>query len=186
MQLRGRALMRLISVLVLLVPLVVYLDVVKFDAPVLSGLAVLMLPVLLIWAWIRRGKKRALSRPTLLLSAAFLMACPGLTLFFASQQEQRIAEQVKQVASHIALYKSSKGQYPRNLKDVDSLAAQHVFMSDQSLKISGRVVTYIRSQNATTPALSEGFAKLSYWSFGAYQRQFFDVGSGAFDSPLID
>ena len=178
--------MRQTLVFFLLLPLAVYLDVVKFSGPVLSVLTVLTLPLFLIFTWLRRRTKRLLSRQTLLLSAAFLVCCPGLTLFFASQQEQRIAEQVKQVAEHIADYKSSKGQYPRNLKDVDSLAAQHVFMSDQSLKIGGRVVTYLHSQDTTAPAQSEDFAKLSYWSFGAYQRQLFDIGSGTFDSPLID
>jgi predicted PurR-regulated permease PerM len=180
------ALIRFAAGLVVLAPIVVYLDAVVFHGPLLSLVAVLMFALLLIWDWMRRGTKRAFAKQTLILSMVFLTICPVLTLFFSSQQEQRIAEQVKQVGEHITDYKSSKGQYPRNLKDVDTLAARHVFISDQSMKIGGRVVTYFRSQNVTTPAQSEDFAKLSYWSFGAYQRQFFDIGSGTFDSPLID
>lgn len=178
--------MRQTLVFSLLLPLAVYLDVVKFSGPVFGVLAVLALPLFFVFAWMRRGTKRALSRQTVLLSAAFLICCPLLTLFFANQQEERIAERVKQVAAHVAQYKSSKGQYPRNLREVDSLAAQDVFISDQSLKIGGRVVTYFHNKRATFPSQTEDIAKLSYWSFGAYQRQIFDIESGSFESPLID
>ncbi len=178
--------MRLLSVLVLLLPLAVYLDVVKFYGPVLSVVAVLMLPLLLIWAWVRRGTVHALSRRTLLLSVVFLITCPVLTLFFANQQEQRLSEQVRQAAVPIAAYKAVKGQYPNSLKEVELLAAQHVLVSDSSLLVSGRVVTYLHRQKSATTMPEGDFAKLSYWSFGAYQRQLFDVGNGKFDSPLID
>ena len=178
--------MRLISVLVLLLPLVVYLDVMKFFGPVLSGVAVLMLPILLILAWLRRGTKRALSKRTLLLIILFLITCPVLTLFFANQQEQRIAEQVRRAAVPIAQYKAVKGHFPNSLKDVELLGVQHVLVSDSSLMIGGRVVTYFHRQKSATTMPEEDFAKLSYWSFGAYQRQLFDVKSGSFDLPLID
>ena len=176
-----------ILVFFLLLPLVVYLDVVKISGPVFSVLMVLMLPLFLICVWMRRGTKRAFSSRTFLLIVAFLVVCPVLTLFFANLNEQRIAEQVTQVAAHLAQYKSKKGQYPNTLTEVDGLEAQYSLMSDRSLKIGGRVVTYLHTQHPTaTPTAQGESAKLSYWSFGAYQRQFFDVGSGGFDAPLID
>ena len=178
--------MRLPLALVLLMPAVVYLDVVKFFVPVLSGVALLSLPLLLIWAWIRRGPKRALSKGSLLLTTALLTAYPVVTLFVGRLAEQRIAEQVKQAGSLIAQYRQKNERYPATLKDVELLKDRHMLVSDHAMLVGGRVVTYLRSQDATARGLSKDFAKLSYWSFGAYQRQFFDIGSGTFDSPLID
>lgn len=178
--------MRLPTILVLLMPAAVYLDVVKFFVPVLSGVALLSLPLLLIWALIRRRTERALSKRALLLSTVLLMAYPVMTFFFAHLAEQRIAKQVEQVGALVAQYKEKNGYYPDTLKDVGLVKERHTLASDRSLHIGGRVVTYFRNQNTTTSDLSGDFAKLSYWSFGAYQRQFFDVGSGKFDSPLID
>ena len=173
-------------VLLSLVPIAVYLDVVKFNAPVFSAVAVLVLPLMLIWAWVRRAKKHPLSKTSLVLSLSFLAVCPMLTLFFASQQEQRIAEQVKTAAATIAQHRTSTGRYPNSLKEVASLAALPVLVSERSLMVGGRLVSYSHGHTTATNAHDQDFAKLSYWSFGAYQRQLFDIGSGAFDSPLTD
>lgn len=178
--------MKLALVLLSLVPIVVYLDVVKFNAPVLTAVAVLVLPLILSWALIRRAKKHALSKQTLVFSGLFLTVCPVLTLFFANQQEQRIAEHVRAAAASIAQYKGSTGRYPNSLKEVEPLAATSEITSERNLQIGGRVVSYWHTSSSATDERDKEFAKLSYWSFGFYQRQIFDVGKGSFDLSLRD
>jgi hypothetical protein len=178
--------MRLPIALVLLTPAVVYLDVVIFFVPVLSGVALFCLPILLIWAWLGRRTKPSQSKGTLLFSGVMLMAYPMVTLFFAHLVEQRIAEEVREVGAVIAQYRANNEHYPDTLKIVRELEVRYAVESDHALRVAGRVVSYFHSQKATPPTQSQEFAKLSYWSFGAHQRQIFDIGSGSFESPLID
>jgi len=170
--------------LLLLLPLVVYLDVIRFGAPSLSLVAVVALLALFVWAGFRALFKRALPGRWVLVWALFLLACPALVLTLATRQEEKIALSVTQLAKPITRFKAEKGRFPETLTEVPDFSAGQDFVTARSLRVHGRVVSYGYASNAVTTGSDDAAANLSYWSFGAIQRKIFNVGRGAFDAPM--
>ena len=176
--------MRLVVFLLLLLPLVVYLDLIRFGTPALSFMASLAFLALLVWAGFRALLKRPLPAGRVLVWAVFLLACPALVLMLATRQEERIAMSVTQLAKPIAQFKAEKGRFPETLREVPDFSAGQDFVTDRSLRVLGRVVSYGYASKSETTGSVNAAASLSYWSFGAMQRRIFNVGRGAFDAPI--
>ena len=176
--------MRVAVFLLLLLPLVVYLDVIRFGAPGLSLMAVVALMALFVWAGFRALFKRLLPGRWVLVWALLLLAGPAWVLILATRQDEKIALSVTQLAKPIKRFKAEKGRFPETLREVPDFSSGQDFVTDRSLRIHGRVVSYGYASKSVTTGPDDATANLSYWSFGAMQRKIFNVGRDAFDASM--
>ena len=116
----------------------------------------------------------------------FFLLCPALCVSYALRTDREIASEVRQIAQTIAQFKKDQGQFPQSLQQIPALNARYPQRSSHALVVHGRVVSYLQGPGAGGSVGEVSFSKLSYWSFGALQRQVFDVPTGLFQAPLLE